>query len=109
MQIENRKIILITGKACHNDFFFSVSAGAKGQPSFAKLFKYPNLNASGLVASKSFFQGDRVDMKWNKPGNCVLLMTSTDVDSTGASYYGKQTLHFLDVKGTSAMVQLCNN
>ena len=47
-------------------------------------------------------------MKWSKPGNCVLLMTSTDVDTTGASYYGKQTLHFLDVKGTSAMVQLRN-
>lgn len=84
-------------------------AGSKGQPSFAKLFKYPNLNPSGLVASKSFFQGDRVEMKWSKPGNCVLLMTSTDVDTSGASYYGKQTLHFLDVKGTSAMVQLRNN
>ncbi|KAK4021785.1 eukaryotic translation initiation factor 2A [Daphnia magna] len=91
---------------CAPYFFLCYIQGAKGQPSFAKLFKYPNLNASGLVASKSFFQGDRVDMKWNKPGNCVLLMTSTDVDSTGASYYGKQTLHFLDVKGTSAMVQL---
>lgn len=63
---------------------------------------------SGLIASKSFFQGDRVDMKWNKPGNSVLLMTSTDVDTSGASYYGKQALHFLDIKGTSAMVQLCN-
>ena len=82
-------------------------SGSKCQPSFAKLLKFPNLNVSGLVASKSFFQGDRVDMKWSKPGNCVLLMTSTDVDTSGASYYGKQTLHFLDVKGTSAMVQLC--
>lgn len=35
-------------------------------------------------------------------------MTSTDVDTSGASYYGKQTLHFLDIKGTSAMVQLRN-
>ncbi|XP_046444470.1 eukaryotic translation initiation factor 2A-like isoform X2 [Daphnia pulex] len=87
-------------------FFLCYIQGSKGQPSFAKLFKYPNLNPSGLVASKSFFQGDRVEMKWSKPGNCVLLMTSTDVDTSGASYYGKQTLHFLDVKGTSAMVQL---
>lgn len=47
-------------------------------------------------------------MKWNKNGNSVLLMTSTDVDTSGASYYGKQTLHFLDIKGTSAMVQLRN-
>nr|CAH0104423.1 unnamed protein product [Daphnia galeata] len=91
---------------CSMYFFLCYIQGSKGQPSFAKLLKFPNLNISGLVASKSFFQGDRVDMKWSKPGNCVLLMTSTDVDTSGASYYGKQTLHFLDVKGTSAMVQL---
>lgn len=92
-------------------FFKHYPQGAKGQPSFAKLYRFPNLNAAGLVASKSFFQGDRVEMKWNKPGNCVLIMTSTDVDTSGASYYGKQTLHFLDVKGTSAIVQLrkCSN
>ena len=52
------------------------------------------------------FAGDKVEMKWNKNGNCVLLMTSTDVDVTGASYYGKQTLHFLNTKGDSLMVQL---
>lgn len=52
------------------------------------------------------FLGDKVEMKWNRPGNCVLLMTSTDVDTSGASYYGKQSLHLLDVKGNSSMVQL---
>lgn len=81
-------------------------AGTKGQPSFAKLFRYPQLVNSAVVANKSFFLGDRVEMKWNKMGNCVLLMTTTDVDSSGASYYGKQALHFLDTKGNSAMVQL---
>ena len=45
-------------------------------------------------------------MKWNKNGNCVLLLTTTDVDSSGASYYGKQTLHFLNTKGDSLMIQL---
>ena len=92
----------------NNFFFLYFSTGTKGQPSFAKLYKYPNLGAGGLVASKSFFQGDRVEMKWNKQGNAALLLTSTDVDTTGASYYGKQTLHMLDVKGNSAMVQLRN-
>lgn len=45
-------------------------------------------------------------MKWNRPGTSVLLLTSTDVDATGASYYGKQTLHYLDTKGNSVMIQL---
>lgn len=33
-------------------------------------------------------------------------MTSTDVDSTGASYYGKQALHYLNTKGESCSVPL---
>lgn len=63
--------------------------------SFLYLFSFPLLNV-----------GDRVEMKWNKNGNCVLLLTTTDVDSSGASYYGKQTLHFLNTKGDSLMIQL---
>lgn len=33
-------------------------------------------------------------------------MTGTEVDKTGASYYGKQTLHYLSTKGETAMVML---
>ena len=33
-------------------------------------------------------------------------MTSTEVDKTGASYYGKQTLHYLSTKGETSMVML---
>lgn len=33
-------------------------------------------------------------------------MTSTEVDSTGASYYGKQALHYLNTKGESCSVAL---
>ena len=45
-------------------------------------------------------------MFWNKQGTSALLLTNTDVDKTGASYYGKQTLHYLDAKGETAMVML---
>lgn len=45
-------------------------------------------------------------MFWNNRGTEVLLMTSTDIDKTGASYYGKQTLHFISTKGDTAMVLL---
>lgn len=40
--------------------------GVKGQPSTCKLFRYPALDANQIVASKSFFQADRVEMMWNK-------------------------------------------
>ena len=33
-------------------------------------------------------------------------MASTEVDKTGASYYGKQTLHYLSTKGDTALVSL---
>ena len=36
----------------------------------------------------------------------VLVIASTDVDKTGASYYGEQTLHYIAVNGESAVVQL---
>jgi len=80
--------------------------GVKGQPSMCKLYKYPNVDALQPIASKSFFQADKVDMIWNSKGNGMLLMTSTDVDSTGVSYYGKQALHFINIKGDSFSVQL---
>lgn len=52
------------------------------------------------------FQADKVDMFWNKRGTGVLLMTSTEVDKSGSSYYGKQALHFISTKGETAMVLL---
>ncbi|KAG5675371.1 hypothetical protein PVAND_005280 [Polypedilum vanderplanki] len=80
--------------------------GVKGSPSMAKLFKYPNLDASATVASKSFSQADKVEMIWNKKGNGCLIITSTDVDTTGVSYYGKQALHFLATNSDSFSVPL---
>ncbi|XP_071440614.1 eukaryotic translation initiation factor 2A [Hetaerina americana] len=80
--------------------------GKQGQPSFGKLYQYGKFDANHMVASKSFFQADRVDMFWNSKGTNVLLMTSMEVDKTGASYYGKQALHSLSTKGETAMVML---
>lgn len=34
------------------------------------------------------------------------MIASTEVDKTGASYYGEQTLHYLAVNGETALVQL---
>ena len=33
-------------------------------------------------------------------------MTQSEVDKTGASYYGKTQLHYVDWEGDTAMVQL---
>ncbi|XP_074633342.1 eukaryotic translation initiation factor 2A-like isoform X2 [Acropora palmata] len=78
--------------------------GAKGAPSFVRLFRHPNFGSP--LANKSFFKADRVTLLWNKTGTAVLILTSTDVDKSGASYYGEQTLQFVSTSGDSSMVQL---
>ncbi|XP_062355513.1 eukaryotic translation initiation factor 2A isoform X5 [Cinclus cinclus] len=39
----------------------------------------------------------------------VLVVASTEVDKSGASYYGEQTLHYVAASGESAVVQLPKN
>ena len=39
-------------------------------------------------------------------GTDVLVITFTDVDKSGASYYGEQTLQYISTSGESSMVQL---
>jgi len=75
---------------------------AKSGPSNGRLFQYPDFNT--IVANKSFFQADKVEIFWNQKGTASLMLTSTDVDKTGASYYGKQGLHLITSKGDSSQV-----
>ncbi|XP_077554505.1 eukaryotic translation initiation factor 2A isoform X1 [Haemaphysalis longicornis] len=80
--------------------------GTKGQPSFVRAFRHPNYDgANAGIANKSFYKSDKVDFYWNKKGSGVLLLTSTEVDKTGGSYYGDQGLHFLRTNGDTAMVK----
>ncbi|XP_066540461.1 eukaryotic translation initiation factor 2A [Hoplias malabaricus] len=84
--------------------------GSKGSPSFVRLYQYPNFGGpTSALANKSFFKADRVTMLWNKRASAVLVTASTEVDKTGASYYGEQTLHYLATNGESAVVQLPKN
>ena len=39
-------------------------------------------------------------------GTALLVMTSVEIDTTGASYYGEQSLHFMSTRGESNMVSL---
>lgn len=69
-----------------------------------RLFKYPDVN--NQISDKSFFQADKVDFLWNSKGTSALLLTSTEVDKSGGSYYGKQSLHYMSVTGEKAMIAL---
>lgn len=80
------------------------TAGAKAQPSIVRIFKYPNLTDS--ITNKSFFKADRVKFSWSPSGNSLLVICQSDFDKSGKSYYGEQSLNFMDVKGESYFVKL---
>ena len=42
-------------------------------------------------------------------GSGLLVMTTVDVDKSGASYYGEQGLHYLSVRGDGNIVHLGKN
>ncbi|GFQ65019.1 eukaryotic translation initiation factor 2A [Trichonephila clavata] len=84
--------------------------GVKGQPSFVRMFKYPNFEGSGaIIAQRSFFKAERTDFYWNKTGKDCIFLTSVDVDKSGMSYYGELNLYYASVKGETAKIVLAKS
>ncbi|XP_064614791.1 eukaryotic translation initiation factor 2A-like [Liolophura sinensis] len=82
--------------------------GSKGQPSFMRVYQYPNFGGPEIaLANKSFFNADRINFHWNPKGTSFLLLTSTE--SSDSSYYGDQKLHYLSTNGETSMVHLGKN
>lgn len=69
----------------------------QGQPAAVKVFNVPMFNSP--VSQKTFFKGDKVQLKWNKQGSSLLVLAQTDVDRSGKSYYGETTLYLLSTSG----------
>lgn len=67
----------------------------KGAPASVRVYTLPDL--SQPVSQKQFFKADKVQCKWNAIGTSLLLLTQTDVDKTGKSYYGETNLYLLCV------------
>ncbi|KAI9052588.1 hypothetical protein LZ554_003931 [Drepanopeziza brunnea f. sp. 'monogermtubi'] len=69
----------------------------KGQPSAVKVFNVPQF--TNPVSQKTFFKGDKVQLKWNQLGTTLIVLAQTEVDKTGKSYYGETTLYVLSANG----------
>ncbi|RAL06766.1 translation initiation factor 2A [Aspergillus homomorphus CBS 101889] len=69
----------------------------KGQPAAVKVFMVPQFGAP--VSQKTFFKGDKVQLKWNDQGTTLIVLAQTDVDRSGKSYYGETTLYLLSAGG----------
>eukprot|EP01118_Nematostelium_gracile_P004055 TRINITY_DN147_c0_g1_i1.p1 TRINITY_DN147_c0_g1~~TRINITY_DN147_c0_g1_i1.p1 ORF type:complete len:597 (+),score=210.21 TRINITY_DN147_c0_g1_i1:44-1792(+) len=68
----------------------------KGAPASIKVFKFPSMD---MVASKSFYKAQEVQLLWNSTGTAVLAATHTEVDKSGKSYYGESGLHYASADG----------
>lgn len=69
----------------------------KGQPASVKVFVVPQF--SNPVSQKTFFKGDKVQLKWNNSGTSIIVLAQTEVDRSGKSYYGETTLYLLSANG----------
>lgn len=69
----------------------------KGAPAIVRLYSIPNF--SSPVSNKTFYKADKVDLVWNDLGTSILVLTHTDVDKTGKSYYGETYLYYMAVAG----------
>ncbi|XP_026323322.1 eukaryotic translation initiation factor 2A isoform X2 [Hyposmocoma kahamanoa] len=101
VQMEKLKSFSVSPSPAPNYYLSIFTLGKSGQPSFWRVYKYPNFEEGTAVVSRSTFQADKATFHWNRRGTNVFTLTQTDVDKTGGSYYGKQSLSYGDVKGTS--------
>ncbi|KAJ2802850.1 hypothetical protein H4R20_003121 [Coemansia guatemalensis] len=60
---------------------------------------YPVGSFARAVANKTFFKADKVEFYWHALGTSLLVLTQTDVDNTGRSYYGESSLYFMAAAG----------
>jgi len=75
-------------------------AEKNGAPASVKIYPLAGLkDSTPPLTQKTFFKADKIQMKWNRSGTSVLLLTQTDVDKTGKSYYGETNLYMLSANG----------
>jgi len=69
----------------------------KGQPAAVKVYNVPQFAAP--ISQKTFFKGDKVQLKWNSIGTSLIVLAQTEVDKSNRSYYGETTLYLLSSNG----------
>ncbi|CAJ2508893.1 Uu.00g139190.m01.CDS01 [Anthostomella pinea] len=70
----------------------------KGQPAAVKIFNVPQFTTP--ISQKTFFKGDKVQLKWNSLGTSLIVLAQTDVDKSNKSYYGETNLYLLSANGS---------
>jgi translation initiation factor 2A len=69
----------------------------KGQPAIVRLYDISSFKQA--LCQKTFFRADTAQYYWNVLGTSILVLTHTEMDKTGKSYYGETGLYFLAIAG----------
>jgi translation initiation factor 2A len=67
-------------------------------PAAVKVFQVPQFLTP--VSQKTFFKGDKVQLKWNDLGTSLIVLAQTEVDKTNKSYYGETNMYILSANGS---------
>lgn len=70
----------------------------KGQPAAVKVFNVPQFTSP--ISQKTFFKGDKVQLKWNGLGTALIVLAQTEVDKSNKSYYGETNMYLLSANGS---------
>lgn len=70
----------------------------KGMPAAVKVYQVPQFTSP--VSQKTFFKGDKVQLKWNDLGTSLIVLAQTEVDKTNKSYYGETNMYILSANGS---------
>ncbi|KAI8371554.1 eukaryotic translation initiation factor eIF2A-domain-containing protein [Radiomyces spectabilis] len=68
-----------------------------GAPAVVRMYSLLYLNQP--ISHKTFYKADKIQLFWNSLGTSLLIMTQTEVDKTGKSYYGETNLYYLATDG----------
>ncbi|XP_053601637.1 eukaryotic translation initiation factor 2A [Plodia interpunctella] len=101
IQEEKLKSFNLSPSPGPNYYISTFTLGKQGQPSVWRVYKFPQFDPTQAVVTRSSFQADKATFHWNRRGINLFTLTQTDVDKTGGSYYGKQSLSHGDIKGNS--------
>eukprot|EP01100_Stratorugosa_tubuloviscum_P003108 TRINITY_DN1737_c0_g1_i1.p1 TRINITY_DN1737_c0_g1~~TRINITY_DN1737_c0_g1_i1.p1 ORF type:complete len:598 (-),score=218.52 TRINITY_DN1737_c0_g1_i1:142-1845(-) len=74
------------------------------KPATVSIYDYSNLETPR--SDKSFFKAQNAELKWNSLGTHLLVVSHTDVDDSGRSYYGVDGLYLLETNGQNQNVVL---
>lgn len=67
-------------------------------PAAVKVFQVPQFNDP--ISQKTFYKGDKVQLKWNELGTSLIVLAQTEVDKTNKSYYGETNMYILSANGS---------